>query len=379
MRKRSTAAFTLVLALVAGCDDPPLPLPIDDLIVISGTQDGRLLQLDAASGEVRSVALGLPPFDCGATADVAARDLYTARHSHSETGFTLFRIDLDAGRIARKRGSAELAQAASVELLQPVGVCPMVLAGGLLYTALGRTGDGYIIVALDPRNLAPVHVLEPVAVIPHALVATGPLSDAPEGAVLVQGLPADTLGQPVRGAGRIVGFDLATGARLPRLDIDFDAPYGFTAAVADIERGRVYAEAYPSLLVIDLEPPVDTATMAAASPGPLAIGGGLLFQAATGPSVQVRGSGQVYYYDLAGVLYDSVDVQPASLDAPPYVRGLSPDSMTDYLFLYAGTGEGGLFYDLQRARVLFVDIASRALVREIPLDVWSAGRMLVFH
>jgi hypothetical protein len=118
--------------------------------------------------------------------------------------------------------------------------------------------------------------------------------------------------------------------------------------------------------------------MPAASAGPLALGEGHLFQGSSGGSVQVPGSGQVYYYDLVGVLRDSVDVQPPSLTAPPFIREVARDSRTEHLFLHVGTGEGGLFYDLQRGRVLVVDVASRRFLGEIPLGVWSGGRMLVY-
>jgi outer membrane protein assembly factor BamB len=351
---------------------------IDRLIVISGTQDGQLLQVDAGTGEIRSLAIELPPRACGAVADVAARELVSGRLLPGEAEFDVFRIDADAGKILWQRSYEELVQAAGIDAREPVGSCPMVLAGDRLYVAVARTDGGYVVAALDPGELAPVDVLAPVGVVPHALVATGPLADAPDGALLVHGLRADSLGRPMLGTGRIVAFDLATGDPLSRLDLDFDAPHGTSAPVVDRARGVLYVVAHPSLLVVDLNTPGATTVQLAASPGPLALGDGVVLQAATGVSVQQPGPGLVYMYGMDGMLVDSADVSLPSLAWPPFMRELGTDATGERLYIHAGTGEGGLFYDLQRARVLIVDIASRSLLREIPLEVWPAGQMLLF-
>ncbi|HEX7118006.1 MAG TPA: hypothetical protein VF212_04425 [Longimicrobiales bacterium] len=176
-------ATALLLGCLAGCDGlvGPAEVPepsIEKLIVIEGTDDGRILQVNAASGEVRGVDLGLPPAGCGAIADVSRREIYVARSSHGAP-FTLYRIDADAGRILGKRPSAELATAAGLEGIAPSpAFCPMALADGRLYIGLDGTRGAYAIAAVDAQSLEFMSLLDPPPYDPYAMAVTGPLSYA---------------------------------------------------------------------------------------------------------------------------------------------------------------------------------------------------------
>ncbi len=375
-------AAALPLGFLAGCDEPGAPMeepesPIEKLIVIAGTDDGRILQVDAASGVVRGVGLGLPPAGCGATADVSRREVYVARGSHGAP-FSLYRIDGDAGRVLYERPSAELAVAAGLEDIAPSpAFCPMTLADGRLYMVLDGTRGAYAIAAIDAQSLEFITLLAPPPYDPYAMEVTGPLPYAPMGALLVQGFAVDPDGRPIRGSLRVVGYDLGTGAALPQLDLRFDAPYGATPLALDPDAPYAYINAYPSLLLLDLEKPDMVSAGATPAAGPLALARGLVYHAGVGLSVERPGPGKVYVYDRAGALTDSIDIWPADEMWPPFVNELTPDAAGERLYIHAGTGEGGLYYDLQRARVLVVDLDQRTLVGEIPLEVWPAGSMLV--
>ncbi len=370
------ALYVAVLLVLGACDKPEPA--IQKLIVIAGTTDGRILEVDAASGAVRGVNLGLPPVECGATADPSRREIFVARRSH-QTTVSLYRIDVDGGRILEERRYDDLARAAGLESAEPAGDCPLAVSEGHLYMPLARTGDAYAIGVINARSLGLLSVLSSVPVVPFAMAVTRPLPYAPAGALVVEGLEVDQTGQPILGSLRIVGYDLRTEKPLPELDLRLDAPYGAGALAASADAASAYFAAFPSLLRLNLvDGNVGPATATPAA-GPVALARGLVFQAAMGVTVEQPGPGNIYVFDPSPMLIDSINVWPPGEHAPPFVNQLATDAAGDRLYLYAGTGEGGLYYDLQRARLLIVDLDQQALVGQIPLGIWVAGSMLVMY
>ncbi|HEX7118007.1 MAG TPA: hypothetical protein VF212_04430 [Longimicrobiales bacterium] len=174
-----------------------------------------------------------------------------------------------------------------------------------------------------------------------------------------------------------MGYDLNTGAALPQLDFRYDAPYGASPLVVNPDAGYAYVSASPSLLVLDLEKPETVTAVAMPAAGPLTLARDLVFQAGMAPDASRPGPGKIFVYDRAGALADSVDIRPAGETWPPFVRQVAADAAGERLYIHAGSGEGGWYYDFQRARMLVVDLDRRTLVGQIPLGVWPDGSMHV--
>jgi DNA-binding beta-propeller fold protein YncE len=126
-----------------------------------------------------------------------------------------------------------------------------------------------------------------------------------------------------------------------------------------------------------------TVTASAALPG---LGGGVaispdgqtLYLTDSGDSFDTPGSGFVYVYNANLTLRDSIDLRSAAVNGlPPATRSAVVSRDGTLLYVTNGTASLGPLYGPQPSRVLVVDITAKRILRQVPLNDWSPGAILL--
>jgi hypothetical protein len=375
---RTAGAGAVAFAIVmAACT--PDDFDVTDLVFVTTTRDGRMVQADVHSGSVRLLPTPVPRFSCAAVADRERREAFVAYFDLIPER-SLYRVDAETGRVLARVSYDSLVATAGLDPFQLEGDCSLVLTDdGLLYTSGGRTGASYSVFILDSDDLTLDGVLRDVPVVPQTMAVVPSLPSAPTGALVIYGTPLDADGRYVRGVRRLVAYDVVSLEPIPELDLTHAAGYAPTELLVDNEDHYAYSLAYPSLVKFDLWVGTMESSATAAAigrmTGPL---DGLLYSTSEALDPGQPDPGFIYVYDTDLALRDSIDLRNAGDRAPPAMVDIVADADGDELLVYIGTSEVTLGYETQQPRIAVVNRAAKALTGLVMLGVWATGWMLVF-
>lgn len=364
-----------LLATACGASD----IDIADLVFVTTTQNGRMVQVDVRSGSVRLLPTPVPRFSCAATTDLERREAFVAYFDLIPETF-LYRVDAETGRVLAQVSYDSLAATAGIDLFRMEGDCSLVLTDdGLLYASGVRTGASFSVFILNTDDLTLAGVLRDVPVVPQTMAIVPSLPAAATGALVIYGTPLDADGRYVRGVRRLVAYDLVSLEPIPELALTHAAGYAPTELLVDNEDHYAYSLAYPSIVKFDLWAGTMESSATAAAigrmAGPL---DGLLYTTSEALDPAQPDPGFIYVYGTELALRDSIDLRNAGDRAPPAMVDIVADMDGDELLVYIGTSEVTLGYEAQQPRIAVVNRAAKALTGLVMLGVWATGWMLVF-
>jgi len=379
--------FSGVVALVASCGGAPPTEATQqgEILLVAGGESGQFTTVTPRTGRVVGHLGPIPRYQDDYALSPDSSTLYVL--AHGESGGRLLALNMGALSIRYDRplagaGSAG-GQSTGLTVYGDYGIAVspdgrrLFIASAVRGTTASDTIPG--VAVLDASTSAPLGFVGPMWVQPGGMIS----------------LPA--------GAGASAGAILIVGRRYrraqPSLDWLFTLDPVTLTVVDSVAIAPASSSGGPTLLGVVPAPDRQnvyvfgvglfykydmvgrTVTASAALPG---LGGGVaiaadgqtLYLTDAGDFFNNPGSGFLYVYGSDLKLRDSIDVRGAAVGGVmPSTKAVVVSRDGTLLYVASGTASRGPLFGPQPSRVLVVDIASKQLVRVIPLQDWNPGQM----
>lgn len=381
--------FAEILSIVAlaACSDrtPSEPARASETVLVTGGETGQFTALDPRSARIVGHIGPIPRYQDAYARSPDSATLYVLAHDTS--GGRLIAVDI---------------RALSVRFNEPLpgdGPIPGRTSGLVVYgdyglavspdgqrlfiasAIQGKTSADTVpgIAVLDANTRSPVGFIGPMWVQPGGLVTVRAGAGGPDGAILIVGrryrraqpsldwlYTLDPVTLAIRDSVAIVPPNGNNGPTL-------------LGVVPAPDRQNVYVFGVGQFYKYDLVGRHVTAS--APLPG---LGGGVaispdgqtLYLTDAGDFFNTPGAGFLYLYGPNLEYRGTIDLRAATVDgALPATKGIVVSRDGTLLYVSTGTASRGPIYGAQPARVLVVDVASRTLLRSMPLNDWNPGAL----
>lgn len=371
--------FLAFLQAVPACQSTASPTVGED-VLISSTGTAELVAIESATGRVLARPGPIPRFAFARSADGAL-----AFHAGG-TGFVADRqlvgLDVRSLRIAWRDFLRDLearSEVAGLELPSPTAVAPTPDGKRLLVTP-ARRDDETGIAVLHAATRTPTAFIESFVVPFEGMVMLAANAALPSGGVAV------ATGRPTT-AGKSDGWlFILDGNALTRVD-SVRLTQGVNHQWADLgpvvsspSGTKVYVRGPGVVFGYDVvnREMLRTVRIPHYSRLYVAPADGSLLALDHGDDRNFAGSGFLLRIsaDLASV--DTFDLREASVDFQgPTIQAAAQSRDGKRFYVLIGNERIGPLFPGQKLRILVVDIASRRIIRSLPLDTYGGGNLLV--